>query len=467
MIEFLGQLEQAVNDLKQIVPRVEQILQELLCPSPPPVRLETIENFLRSIRQLPEHGELGVVEQLREQAETSLESLRHWLAVADLGISPFILRTHLEKKPPEAAGQRAWIRYFLAKKPHAESDRDKLDYLLSAHFIIVHDSEVEPRYSSAKELRKEIDALFAEPVTQEPEAPVQVMLHELESLLARVNDFQDFDQLVGARMVERARALKINLGENFYHPQALTTVVRFNVTFRRHFEKLFRHQIEQVKAQTTAFIEAARQILTVIEEAFEDLPVPTETWIGAGPGSPPVRDSEARIGRPFEVTTERPPIDRLVHRHHDPQKEAELRGIIKRIARHLAALPEGEAAGRIVFPLRHATLEIYDWEREGFTAGAEKQAPVSAETIQTSLGLIAWMEEEHTLYEKNRPDRYQWKPHFDMLSYAVEHTHDQLHTIYGLLEEGGPPTEATLFPALVNTAQRLLKVLEKVAPVFA
>lgn len=468
-MERFHQLEITLGDLRQIVPVTERILSELLRSSPPPTSLDTIESFLRSARQLQQHGEVRVIEQLLEQTEAGVQSLRQWLAVADLAVSPYVLRTYLERNPLEPDSLKVLIRYFLEKSPHVDSDRDKLDYLLTSHFTLVRDTDVVPRFETRAELTDAIADLFSRPPSAGVDPSVQVMLHELESLIAGIPDFQDFDQLVGAHMVERARALKMNLGENFYQREILATVVRFNLSFRRHFDQLFRRQIDQVKAQTRALLEAARQLFPAIEEAFEVLPVPSGERVGGG-----VDDTDAEfrpaqpVGRPLEVANERLPIGNLLRRGQDPQKENELRGIIRRIVRHLASLtPQQAAAGRILFPLRNTSVELYEWEREAFTPSAEGRAPVSVRIVQFSLGLIAWMEEEFVLYQNNRADRYQWKPHFDLLSYAVERAHDQLHTIHGMLQAGGSAKEAAWFDVLVNTAKRLFQTLEKIAPVFA
>lgn len=467
-MERLRQLELRLSDLRHIVPVAERILSELLRASPPPTSLSTIESFFWSARQLQQHGEVDVIEQLVEQTEAGVQSLRQWLAVADLAISPYVLRTYLERNPLEQDAQKALIRYFLEKSPHLESDRDKLDYLLTSCFTLVRDTEVVPRFETRAELTGAIGGLFSGPPTAGVDPSVQVMLHELESLIAGIPDFQDFDQLVAAHMVERARALKMNLGENFYQRDVLATVVRFNLSFRRHFEQLFRRQIDQVKAQTRALLEAARQLFPAIEEAFEALPVPTGERLGAGVEEAVEPPPAQPVGRPLEVAHERLPIGNLLRRGEDPQKENELRGIVRRIGRHLAALtPQQAAAGRIIFPLRNTSVELYEWEREAFTPSAEGRAPVSVRIVQFSLGLIAWMEEEFILYQNNRADRYQWKPHFDLLSYAAERTHDQLHTIHGMLQAGGSAKEATWFDVLVNTAKRLFQTLEKISPVFA
>ncbi|MBI4461973.1 MAG: hypothetical protein HY653_03610 [Acidobacteria bacterium] len=192
--------------------------------------------------------------------------------------------------------------------------------------------------------------------------------------------------------------------------------------------------------------------------AVEPTAVATSTEPASRPGA----------GRRSEPLSERAPIDNLIRRPVDPEKEAELRGIIRRIGRHLAALPpEQAAAGRIIFPLRRTAMDLYEWEREAFGPSAGGKPAPGVQVVQLSLGLIAWMEEAVVLYQENRSDRYGWKPHFDSLSYAVERTHDQLHTIHGLLLAGGSEEAVQWFAALVNTAQRLVRILDKIAPVFA
>ena len=53
------------------------------------------------------------------------------------------------------------------------------------------------------------------------------------------------------RMVERVRALKTNLHDEFYHPQMLAAVIRFNRNFRRHFDSLFQQQFTTLRSHET------------------------------------------------------------------------------------------------------------------------------------------------------------------------------------------------------------------------
>ena len=459
--ERIRSLEEEVAQLERVARLSEAMLAELMKSTPPPVNLEQVRHFLRSAKDLLKHGEQDTAQELMQKAEEALHAVRQWLAVGDLGISPFLLRNHLEKNQLNGELQRALILYFLRKQPHAENDRDKLDYLLSAYFLAA-----EP---APEKIATMVAEFFAELPPRELQPAAQMMLHELQSLAARIQDFTDFDQLVHARIVERARALKINLGEGFYDPDALPTIIRFNLAFRRHFEKLLHKQLADVRQGIRQQIEEAWKATRAIEAACEKLALPEGARAGAAVADDEEEGpAEPRMGRPLETLEERLPIDRLVRRGEDPQKEGELRGIITRLARFVEKLPPDQAkAERVAFPLREAQLELASWEREAFVSAMAGTAPESVRAIQYALGIIAWVEEELVRYQKTRGDRYLWKTHFDLLSYAVVRAGELLKSIRGLVREGAPREEAAWFPPLLQTALRLATTLNHVAPVFA
>lgn len=463
----IGRLQKEVAQFERVTHLTEGILNELMKSTPPPADLEKVRGFLRSASDLFKHAEHDAAQQLTGQAEEALEQVRQWLAVADLGISPFILRNYLEKNRLNGDLQAALIRYFLTKQPHTENDRDKLDYLLTAYFSAPGG---DPATLAREKLRAAVGGFFAGMPRQELGAAAEVMVHELESLIVRIDDFTDFDQLVHARMVERARALKINLGEAFYHPGVLPTVVRFNVAFRRHFEKLFHAQLSAVRQAIRQQIEEAWALARAIETACEQLVLPKGARTGVAVADEEERSDQVAppVGRPLEGLDERPPIDRLVRRGEDPQKEHELHGIIARISRFLEKLPGDQMkAEKVVFPLRDAGLQLAAWEREAFVPAASGTAPQSAHAIQYSLGVVAWLEEELARYKQTRDDRYLWKTHFDLLSYAVVRAVGLLKDIRGLIRERAPKSEAAWFGPLLQTALRLVTTLNHVAPVFA
>ncbi|MFQ5778550.1 MAG: hypothetical protein ACE5IP_11155 [Terriglobia bacterium] len=461
----VNRLEQDIGVAAHVSTLTGRILSELMRSEPPPAELEKARGFLRSARDLLKQGEQETPGQLYQQAADAYASVQQWLAVGDLAIGPFVLRTFLEKNPPEREQHKALIRYFLQKRPHAENDRDKLDYLVTAYFAPRSTGGAE--LLSPSELPRALEALFAGCGSAKLSDAAGVMLDELESLSARIEDYTTFDQLVHARMVERVRALKTNLREEFYHPQVLKAVVRFNTKFRLNFESLFRQQLEAVRRETREQLEQAWELVRAIEEAYEDLSLPKEERVSPAPPQEAAQGAEERVGRPLEALEERPPIERLVRRDPAAQKEKELSGIVARLARFIEKLPPDQAkAEKILFTLRQGQVELSRWEREAFGQAAGAAAPESVRAIQYALGLMALTEEELMRYREARSDRYRWKTHFDLLGYSVGRSVELLETIRGLIRKGAPAGEAAWFGPLVQTALRLATLLNRVGPVF-
>lgn len=470
-------LEQQVDWLEEKIEQVEQVARlsarlrgELPETEPFPADLDTVRGKLRSARDLAKHNQRQVAEALLREAEEALQAVQQRLAVNDLSISPFALRTFLEKNQLSRDLLVVLIRYLLGKQPHADNDRDKLDYLLTAYLTPSPGEEGTTTATEFEPLRQALEGVFAGLGRKDPlGGPAEMMIHELESLIARVEEFDDFDKLVQARMVERVRALKTNLGEEFYHPRVLASVIRFNDAFRQHFEKLFHCQLSHVRSETRRLIDHASEAVGAIHAAHERLSRAADKAVAAAalPEEEPAAYLGPRVRPPFELVDERLPLDRLVGHGQEKQKEQELRGIVSRLGRFVEKLPPERAAAETVgFPLRRGQLELHRWEREAFAPAATKAAPESTRAVQYALGVIAWMEEELAHYRETRDDRYVWKAHLDLLSYAASRALDLLTTMRGLLREETPPGEAAWFDSLRQTAQRLGSVLNRVTPVF-
>jgi hypothetical protein len=464
-VDQIAHLEEDTSELERVSLVTAWILSHLMKSSPPGIDLERVRSFLRSALDLIRHGEFDTSKGLIRQAEEGLASLRQWLAVADLAITPLQLRSFLEKNSMAPEQQQSMIRYFLHKLPRAENDRDKLDYLLSLFF-----SEGSENALNQEELAQQVGEFFTGTIPSELPASAEMMLHELESLIARLDDFTDFDALVQARIVERARALKISLGEEFYHPRALLTTIRFNLAFREHFEELFHAQVERVRQSTRHRIEIAWSLIHSIESSYEAVaqksaqPIPPEEEerkeLAPVPPAQPV--AQTLPGR-----DERPPIDRLIRRGEEPQKEKELTGIIARLARFVHELSQQQLrSDAVIFPLRYGQIELALWEREAFDPTSQESAPESVRLIQYALGIVAWMEEEFALYHRASEDRYFWKPHFDHLSYAVLRSVELLRAMLNLVRVDSPEGETVWFGCLMRSALRMGSSLNCIAAVF-
>ncbi len=465
--EDIQKLGEDIRALGSVIDLSSNILSDLLMKKGalPPMDIAKVQNFLQSAAKLTQAGDEETAQMLINQARDALQEIGQWLMVTDFGISAFILRTYLEKKPLPEEPLAAVIRYYLAKNPHAHNDRDKLDYLLLEYF----DGKLTLTDKPNPELLLDIEDLIEPMVPQhglpEPSQMIEKSLDELYDLRALLAGYTDFDKLIHAKLVERSRAIKIFLAESFYHPSVLPRVVHFNLEFRKKFNALLKAQLAKVRKVSESRIEEAWEVLRAIEDVYERMELP-ELHVDEGGGAlKPDIKSDLILGRPLDSESERIPLERLQRGDVDLRKDTDLQGIITRIKKFVAEIPPEASEQDTMLPLRQTQIRMTPAERAAFLP--TDQPPLSAGTMQMGLALVAWMEEELEAYREKSNERYIWKPHFDMLSHAVARSVELLHVIRSILHDEAPQEEATWFGPLITVALRMGESLNHVLPVFA
>src|SRR5262245_51524997 len=76
--------------------------------------------------EIPLPREASSPEQADEKIEHSIRILRQWLALLDLAIQPVQMRDALKSEMPDETAA-ALVRYFIEKRSHTDTDRDKID----------------------------------------------------------------------------------------------------------------------------------------------------------------------------------------------------------------------------------------------------------------------------------------------------------------------------------------------------
>ncbi len=153
---------------------------------------------------------------------------------------------------PEIA--EAMLRYFVRKKEHTDSDRDKTDIV--ATFLYRH-----PRVPGQWEQRGYgldgslplspfeialIEILADADLPQLPEGHIQT-LRRFDALEEQVLRFRDLNALLESGLIQTVRQLKQSLENSFYHPGVLATIAPYNSTFGSRFDELFRAASSDIK----------------------------------------------------------------------------------------------------------------------------------------------------------------------------------------------------------------------------
>lgn len=188
----------------------------------------------------------------------SIQSLKSWLDLLDMAITPPMIRDSL-KRMPKTDTAHALLRYFVAKASVRSHDRDKADC------IVTHLFRTPPTDSPNRWQRPETDgsyyhlsqaALAFETEVYRALGDVHFdsvpaeqvhLLREFEYFYQEMEEFRHFDQITDSGIVQRVRELKQSLGKAFYHPDSLANIAAWNDVFGRKFDELFHDATKQIK----------------------------------------------------------------------------------------------------------------------------------------------------------------------------------------------------------------------------
>ena len=222
--------------------------------------LATVQGFYEKLLQDSVEGEVPVpagLETVSLQGDSDvaemLGSMRRWLRLLDMAISPALLRrAFTDDTDPEIA--EAMLRYFVRKKDHTDSDRDKTDIVVT--FLYRH-----PRVPGQWEQRGYgldgslplspfeialIEILADSDLPPLPEEHLQ-LLRRFDSLEEQVLRFRSFHALLESGIIQTFRQLKQSLEGSFFHPGVLATVAPCNASFGAKFDELFRAAAKDIR----------------------------------------------------------------------------------------------------------------------------------------------------------------------------------------------------------------------------
>ena len=222
--------------------------------------LATVQGFYEKLLQDSVEGEVPVpagLETVSLQGDSDvaemLGSMRRWLRLLDMAISPALLRrAFTDDTDPEIA--EAMLRYFVRKKDHTDSDRDKTDIVVT--FLYRH-----PRVPGQWEQRGYgldgslplspfeialIEILADSDLPPLPEEHLQ-LLRRFDSLEEQVLRFRSFHALLESGIIQAFRQLKQSLEGSFFHPGVLATVAPCNASFGAKFDELFRAAAKDIR----------------------------------------------------------------------------------------------------------------------------------------------------------------------------------------------------------------------------
>jgi hypothetical protein len=427
--------------------------------------LATVQGFYEKLLQEPLAGEVPVplgleaisLQQSEGDVHETLSTMRRWLRLLDMAITPAMLRCALTADTdPEIA--EAMLRYLVRHKDANEINRSKTD--LVATFLYRH-----PRVPGQWERRglgldgslplspfeiALIEILADSDVPSLPEEHVQ-LLRQFDPLLNEVKAFRDFSALIDSGIISRVRDVKKSLESSFYHPGVLATIAPYNAAFGAKFDELFAAAVTEIKNFAELLEEQGGSILGNVD----GLDV-TVDHVAAMDGNellksdyshslerfqrvaklrtalerrPPIR----RIQRPLAVPTPqrtragnggiRVTARRAVSTSVTPQQLAIEESKLLRVQESIRVFVRvADPKFRQVVPMRFFNLTLTPAEVNAYCADLEQKTTDAqvARVLVRTVGVVARMSTE--LEEMNRSENSVslWKLHADCLMVLQE-----------------------------------------------
>jgi hypothetical protein len=164
----------------------------------------------------------------------SVEQAQQWLNAMDEKIQVHQLRQFLQTSSlVDADGLSALLAHFLAKTPHSDSGRDKIDFLIVQYFSQGAPTELDDTSADVAYVAQAL-----EPILGKVELKTPVWLNALDRVLDSARRCRSLDELLHGGVLEQGRKAKTQAGDLFYLPIALVAFTRFGYLMRRTFFRL-------------------------------------------------------------------------------------------------------------------------------------------------------------------------------------------------------------------------------------
>jgi len=467
--------------------------------------LATVQGFYEKLLQEPVGGEVPVpagleVVSLQESGGNVLEtlsSMRRWLRLLDMAISPAMLRRAFTPDT-DAEIAEAMLRYLTRKKDLSDANRDKAD--LIATFLYRH-----PRVPGQWERRgygldgslplapfeiAMIEILADSDTPALSEEQLQ-LLRQFDRLRQEAESSGSLDTLLNSGIIPRARELKQSLDASFYHPSVLATIAPYNVLFGRKFDHLFHRAAAEIKTFAEALDEQGGSILGTVDGVdvtVEHVAALEESeLLRIDYGTALVKFQ--RVSELRKTLEQHPPIrltPRLVRSHAakadsaPPAKAFSWRPVADVPAMRLAVTPQqisteegkllriedsirafvraADPRFRQVVPMRFFNLTLTSAEADAYSADFPEEKSIRSGVARVLLRLVAMVARTTTeLEELRRAENSQslWKLHADALAVLLEIGHTVSQSAGRLMALAGQHASGMEVSALQVSLEKL------------
>ncbi len=417
-------------------------------------------------QELPRPQEVGRAmdamdaEVLEHRVPLVLES---WLALLDMAVNPHLFRNHLATHDVGDAALGSLVRFIVGKKVHRQDDHEKVDWLATHLFRKREENKKRPSVWPKTDIKEILEGFEFPQLSRSAED----LLMEMPALLDEVKYFSNFSQLTDSRIIQRAREMKNQFREEFFHPDVLAAVINYNLFFGQKFNTLIQEAMDAVREfarqqpnektpDTEQLLQSDYRLTSDALRSLSELGRQKALEQAGGPdqgdgqlaGQPPSIQEQLRS---LGVDTE--------------QEDLSLRKRMEELALRVRGNPKMNS-----IPNSFAPILLSEWELHAFqTPRPESEQSFRADSARSlcrSIGIIYRIHEEMPQYLEKKGTEFLWKGHYDSLVYLLYQGRAEKEVLVQLSASGKERGLSEKAHQLQTTSEKLGVALAKVAELF-
>jgi hypothetical protein len=208
----------------------------------------------KEIELLP--SDISGKEEVIEKIKTLLEDVQVQLLLADSRISVSVMRRFFERiGETDTSSLKHIVQYYFAKPVKDESDRDKIDLLITRFCSEVTNSLANIKQRQVKE---NISATLVEICKGQSSTSLEfvqtAVVSRLRQLCRVVTDARSFNNLIEGKLISQLRDYKISLGDMFFVPAVLEEIIRMNIAVHNKFQELYFSEQARLRMETARML---------------------------------------------------------------------------------------------------------------------------------------------------------------------------------------------------------------------
>ena len=227
---------------------------------------QAVYGLLKEVSQNLNASEIDRVRSELEMAERRLMELNRLLMQEDSRVSPSLLRLFFQRvKNYNDSIIIQLVKFYLygyRTMSWTQDHNDKIDFLITKVAEEAQGPQGPWVLRSRSQMKQIFESLWvlvgSEVEGDDPE--LDSVLSEVQEFRRRLMDVSSFDQLLEPRLIHQYRDCKLGLGERFFHPGVLMTIVETNIDLRNHIQHLYRREEQRIVADYQRIFELEREV---------------------------------------------------------------------------------------------------------------------------------------------------------------------------------------------------------------